>query len=154
MSVLFFRRAVVSGVVALAVVAGSSLAWAANEPANVIKYRKNLMKAVGGHIGQIAGVVKGEVSFKGDVKANADAIVALLAATGKVFPEGSGEGDTKAKAEIWQDRAKFDAALESSLEKSKALAVAAGGGDMAAIGGALGALGKTCGGCHKAFRQK
>lgn len=150
----FLRRAVVPAAAALAVAAAAGSAWAVNEPGDVIKYRKNLMKAVGGHIANIGAVVKGEVDFTGDVKPNADAIVDLLMATGHVFPEGSGRGDTKAKPEIWSDRARFDRALADSVAAAKALAAAAGGGDMAAVGAAVGGLGKTCGGCHRPFRAK
>lgn len=148
----FLRRAAVPVALAFAVAAGA--AWAANEPANVIKYRKNLMKAVGGHIANIGAVVKGEVDFRGDMKPNADAIVDLLMAAGHVFPEGSGTGDTKAKPEIWSDRAKFDRALADSLAAARQLAAVAGGGDMAAVGAAMGGLGKSCGGCHRPFRAR
>lgn len=150
------RRAAVPVALALAVAAGPAAALAANEPANVIKYRKNLMKAVGGHIANIGAVVKGEVDFTGDVGANAAAIVDLLMAAGHVFPEGSGVGDTKAKPEIWSESARFEQALADSVAAAKSLAAAAsGGGDMmAAVGPALAGLGKTCGGCHRPFRAK
>lgn len=150
----FLRRAAVPVAAALALAVAAGSAWAVNEPANVIKYRKNLMKAVGGHIANIGAVVKGEVDFTGDVKPNADAIVDLLTASGHVFPEGSGSGDTKAKPEIWSDRARFDRALADSVAAAKTLAAAAGSGDMAAVGAAVGGLGKTCGGCHRPFRAK
>ena len=120
----------------------------------MIKYRQNLMKAVGGHISNVALLVKGQVDFSGGLVTDSQAIVDLLKNAGIAFPEGTAEGKTKAKPEIWQDRAKFDAALEDTIGKAEALAMAAAGGDMAAVGAALGALGKSCGACHKSFRIK
>ena len=38
-------------------------AFAADEPANIVKYRKAFMDANGAHITMIAAVVKGEVSL-------------------------------------------------------------------------------------------
>ena len=44
--------------------------------------------------------------------------------------------------------------MNSSTEKAGELVTAAESGDKKAIGKALGALGKTCGGCHNKFREK
>ena len=147
-----FVRIALAAVVAAAVAGGA--ATAANAPEHVIKYRQNLMKAVGGHIGNIALLVKGQVDYSDGLATDAQAIVDLLENSGIAFPEGTADGKSRAKPEIWQDRAKFDTALEDSIGKARALAAAAGGGDMAAVGAALGALGKSCGACHKSFRIK
>ncbi len=147
-----FVRIALAAILAAAVVGGA--ASAANAPEHVIKYRQNLMKAVGGHISNVALLVKGQVDFSGGLVTDSQAIVDLLKNAGIAFPEGTAEGKTKAKPEIWQDRAKFDASLEDTIGKAEALAVAAGSGDMAAVGAALGALGKSCGACHKSFRIK
>ena len=136
-----------------ALVAGGP-ALAVNAPEDVIKYRQNLMKAVGGHIGNIALLVKGKVDFKAGLADDAEAIADLLENAGIAFPEGTSEGKTRAKPEIWEKRGEFDATLEDTIVKARALAVAAKGGDMAAVGAALGALGKSCGACHKPFRIK
>ena len=143
-----------AAVVFLALLITGETISAANAPEHVIKYRQNLMKAVGGHISNVALLVKGQVDFSAGLVTDSQAIVDLLKNAGIAFPEGTAEGKTKAKPEIWQDRAKFDAALEDTIGKAEALAVAAGGGDMAAVGAALGALGKSCGACHKSFRIK
>ncbi len=147
-----FVRIALAAILTAAVVGGA--ASAANAPEHVIKYRQNLMKAVGGHISNVALLVKGQVDFSGGLGTDSQAIVDLLKNAGIAFPEGTAEGKTKAKPEIWQDRAKFDAALEDTIGKAEALAMAAAGGDMAAVGAALGALGKSCGACHKSFRIK
>lgn len=150
---------VLNSVIALAVGTVMSIAVtaptiAADEPENIIKYRQNVMKAVGAHLTNVAAVVKGEVSLVGNVPANADAIVDLLGQAGDLFPEGTAEGKTRAKPEIWSEWDKFVASLKETREKAAALQSVAGSGDVAQIGQALGDLGKACGGCHKPYRKE
>ena len=83
---------------------------AADEPANVIKYRKVLMNASAHHITNIFSVLKGDTSYSGHIAANAHAISDSAAMMIDVFPEGSGEGNTRALPSIWQDWPKFEAA--------------------------------------------
>lgn len=127
---------------------------AADEPANIIKYRQNVMKAVGARLTNIAAVVKGEVSDKGNIPANAAAIIELLNQAGPLFPEGTHEGKTRALPEIWSEWDKFEAAMKASQEKAVELQAVAGSGDIGQIGQALGNLGKSCGGCHKPYRKE
>jgi cytochrome c556 len=56
---------------------------------------------------------------------------------------------------IWEKWAEFEQAAQKFEEESAKFAEVAQGGDMAAIGPALGAFGKNgCGGCHETFREK
>ncbi len=132
-------------------------AFAAEEPQNVIKYRQAVMKAIGGHTGAIAGVVKGEVSFTGDVAAHARGIQEMSKLVSKLFPKGTDnkmQEKTRALPAIWEDRAKFDAAVKAFQAASANLVRVAEAGDPAAFGGGLQELGKACGGCHKPFRAE
>ena len=127
---------------------------AADDPANVIKYRKMVMEANAHHITNIFSVIKGETSYGGHIAANARAISDSAAMIIDIFPQGSGEGKTAALPSIWQDWPKFEAAAMALKTAADDLASAAGTGDMAAIGAAAGAVGKACGGCHEPFRKK
>jgi cytochrome c556 len=62
-------------------------------------------------------------------------------------------GKTVAKAEIWQDRARFETAFDDMQAAVAALGDVAGDGQPA-LAAAVGNLGKACGGCHKPFRAK
>ena len=137
-----------------AVAVGGFTAEAADEPANVIAYRQKVMTAIVGHIGAIASVLKGEVSYTGHVASHAKSLHATSLMLDDIFPEGSGVGETRAKPEIWRERVKFDAAVKAFQDASAGLARVAEGGDMAAIGAALGKVGESCGGCHKPFRKE
>ncbi len=143
---------VLLGAVGLAV--DSPAAVAADDAANVIKYRKQVMVANASHITAIFSVLKGETSYAGHIAAHARAISDLAAMMPDIFPAGSGSGDTDALPSIWQDWPKFEAAAKALETAAADLAVAAGSGDMAAVGAAAGAVGKSCGGCHEPFRKK
>ena len=137
-----------------AAIAVVGVATAADAPENVIKYRQNIMKSQLAHIGAIGAVVKGEVSYSGHVAAHARALQSTGSMLSDIFPEGSGAGKTRAKAEIWQDRAKFDAGIKAFQTAAGELVKIADSGDMAALGAGLKNVGKACGGCHKPFRAK
>lgn len=126
----------------------------ADDAANVIKYRKQVMVANAAHITNIFSVLKGKTSYGGHIAANARAISDGAAMMVDIFPQGSGEGDTAALLSIWQDWAKFEGAANALKSAADELAIAAGTGDMAAVGAAAGGVGKACGGCHEPFRKK
>jgi cytochrome c556 len=137
-------------------------AFAADEPVNVVKYRKAFMDANGAHITMIAAVVKGEVSF-GDVATNAQALAEqgklLTANLEQLFPEGTAKGETGEKSAalpaIWEKWGEFEQAAQKFEEESAKLVEVAQGGDQTAIAQQLAALGKQgCGNCHETFREK
>jgi len=142
---------VVVGVLALAGFAGGASA----EPTPIQVYRQSVMKAFGAHAAAIKTALSDEPALAGDVVAHARAIEALSASIPKMFPEGSGEGDTYALPSVWSDSAGFAAAATKNAELAAALVKAAESGDQAAALAAFGALGKDgCGGCHGVFRKK
>ena len=134
--------------------AGVAAAEAAEDPANVIKYRQAIMRSHGTHLFPIAMVVKGEVPYTEHVAAHARAAHAVSLMLADVFPEGTDVGDTRAKPEIWQDWAKFEAAIKALQTATGELVRLAESGDMAAVGAQLEEVGKACGGCHKPFRKE
>ena len=146
----FFVIGLVSGAIGLGLAAGPA---SANEAA--VKYRQAVMKALGGHMGSVAAIVKGEVANKDHLAGHAQAIAALGKMTKDIFPADSNNvGGTKALAAVWDKPDDFAKAVAAFETASAGFADAAGGGDMAAVGAALGQLGQSCGGCHKPFRGK
>ncbi len=135
--------------------AGQGLA--ADSPENLVKYRQSVMKAIGGHTGAIAAVVKGEVSHGSHVANHARGIKDMSLIVPDIFPANSGPDSfekTRALPAIWKDPGKFKQAVTNFQAAAAKFAEIAEGGDMQAIGAGLGELGKSCGGCHKPFRQK
>jgi cytochrome c556 len=134
-------------------------AFAADEPANIIKYRQAYMKANSGHITMIAAVVKGEVSWTDELAGHAHALHEQSKHLLRLFPEGSGKGDTDVESValpvIWEQWSEFEEAANAFEAESGKLVEAVESGDQAAIARQLGALGKQgCGNCHETFREK
>lgn len=118
-----------------------------------IAHRKTVMKAVGGTMKGLAMIVKKQAPAK-----NADALSHAMFQLSKVvpdlFPEGSDFGETGARPEIWSKPAEFKAAVMAYQRAARHLSTVVHSGDMGAFAKAFGAMGKTCGGCHKPFRVK
>jgi cytochrome c556 len=131
---------------------GKTISAAEAEP--IIAYRQTVMKSMGAHIAAIAMVAKGEVGYTGHVEGHAKAIAAVARMIPEIFPAGSGVGKSHAKPEIWQDWDKFKAGADNLAAQADKMAALGAGGDVAQIGAQLGQLGKACGGCHEAFREK
>jgi len=125
----------------------------AADPAAAIKYRQATMKALAGHLGAASALAKGEIAAQGHLTVQVDALVATAKLTGDLFPADSAQGESAALPAIWENSADFAKAV-AELDTAAAALAAAPKGDSAALGAALGALGKTCGGCHGSFRAK
>lgn len=119
-----------------------------------IKYRQAVMKAIGGHMSASSQIVRGKVSPEGALSMHADALARLNADLASLFPEGSDFGETKARAEIWDDWATFEKRANEARDATAAFAKAANTGDSDAILTAQRAVGDSCKGCHKDFRVK
>lgn len=126
----------------------------AEEPENYIKYRKAMMKAIGGHSGAASQIVRGKVAPEGDLIMHAKALADLNSNIARLFPEGSDFGETKAKEEIWGQWEKFERAADDAKKATAAFAAAAATGDQEQIAKAFKDVGKSCKGCHKDFREK
>ena len=88
------------------------------------------------------------------VRAPADQLAQLAPQAIGWFAPGTGPdvGKTEARAEIWQQRADFDAGMKNFQYAVVSFQQAAQGGDLAAIKAAHADLGKTCKSCHDRFR--
>ena len=149
------RRTFAATIVLIFFTSGFPISQAADDADDVIKFRPNVMKGIGAHINNIAAIAKGKITFTGNLISDAQGIVNGLETANALFPSGTDGGKTNALAALWEDREGFDKALEKSKERAKQLlAVVRGSTDIAEIGQALGALGKSCGGCHKPYRKK
>lgn len=121
---------------------------------DLVKYRHNLMEVIGGHMASAAAIVKSEVPYKANLAFHADGIAAAA-------PKVLASFETKAMAEkshalpdIWDKWAEFEKATKKFETASADFAKAAATGEMAAIGPALGELGKSCKGCHDKFMEE
>ncbi|MDP6572266.1 MAG: cytochrome c [Rhodospirillales bacterium] len=147
-------KSIVHSFLLAAIIAALGAGAAAADSANDIKYRKAHMKALSGHLGPIFMVLKGEAGDKSHIAAHASALANVAMMAGGLFPAGSGTGDTEALPVIWEKPGEFEEKIKALEDATAKLFGAARKGDMAKIGAAAGAVGKSCGGCHKLFRKK
>jgi cytochrome c556 len=131
-------------------------AAAADRPADVVKYRQSVMKAMGAHMTAMSLVVKKQVSDRTQLAAHAAAIRDLSGGLPRFFPRGTGSDRTKtaAKNEIWQHFAEFEAASRKLQRESNTLAEAAKRGDAKAFDAQFENVANACAACHRDFRVK
>lgn len=122
---------------------------------DAIKYRKNALFVMQQNFGRVAAMAAGKAPFDAKVAAESAAVaefVSKLPWAG--FGPGTDKGDTKAKPEIWTDKAKFDDYANKMEAEMTKLAAAAKSGNMDNIKLAVNATGGTCKSCHDDFRAK
>jgi cytochrome c556 len=144
--------------IALAVAGATAALPAAaqfQKPEDAIKYRKAAFTVMAAHFGRVAGMAAGKIPFDAAAAAsNADTATTMSKLPFAGFIDGTSTGETKAKPEIWSDRAKFDAAAGKMQEEMAKLNVAAKSGNLDAIKAGVGATGKACKACHDDFRKE
>lgn len=117
-----------------------------------IKERQNAMKKISSDNKVLGAMAKGETPFDA---AKARAILTGWEEASKklpdLFPDDSKTGEkTRAKAEIWQNKADFNAKIADfakAVSDAKAKATSADG-----FKAAYPAIGKSCDGCHEKYR--
>jgi cytochrome c556 len=133
----------------------AGLAFGAAADDNAVKYRQHTMDAIGGHMGALAEIVKGEVDHKDHLPVHVASLAALSGLAPDLFGADSREGaDTKALPKIWEDPAAFKERLTAFRTAATDLDAVVKAGDMTKFPPAFGALGKSCKACHDDFKKK
>ena len=133
---------------------GEGVAPTADEPP-VIDERQANFKAIGKSFKAIRTQLEGGAP---DMEALATAATDMNAAALKIegfFPSDTGvdQGfDTEALAAIWEKPEEFAEAHKRLVDASAEMITIAQGGDAAAVGDQVGAIGGSCKNCHDNFR--
>jgi len=133
--------------------AGVAIAEDRHDPEGHIQYRQKLMSAIGYHTAAIGDILKYGLGMTDHIESHADQIGDSAELIAAAFKPSVHEGATDAKPEIWEDWEHFLKDIRELTEAADKLEDAAESGDMAAIGGAMKALGDNCSGCHEHFRK-
>ena len=149
------KRLLVALVATLGALASLPAAAQFQKPEDAIKYRKAAFTVMATHFGRIGAMASGKAPFDAAAAAaNADIVMAMSKLPYAGFGEGTGSGETRAKPEIWTERAKFDAAASKMQEEVVKLNVAAKSGNLDQIKVAFGAAGQSCKACHDNYRKE
>lgn len=149
------KKLLAAGVV-LALGAGVTFsALAQVKPEILVKQRQAAMTLQGKYFGPLGAMAQGKAPYNAQVVArNAGYLEALSKMPWDGFDPSTANEKTKALPEVYKDAAKFKQAGDNMQDAVGKLVAATKGGDEAAVKAAIGAVGKTCGGCHENFRQK
>ncbi|HMH16860.1 MAG TPA: cytochrome c [Burkholderiales bacterium] len=143
---------------ALALGAGyTAAAFAQAKPEVMVKQRQAAMTLQGKYFGPMAGMAAGKVPYNADTVAfNSAMLDALSRMPWDGFADSTKDAGVKTAAlpAIWSEPAKFKEAQENFQNAVQNLVKVSRGGDEATQKTAIGAVGKTCGGCHQNFREK
>ncbi len=131
-----------------------SPALQAAEPEDIIKYRQNMMSAIGGYTAAAGAIVQGKVDYKNQLADHVRALQVLTADIPALFPKDSDFGDTKALDGVWSNRAEFEKRAKDAKTKVAAFAKAVRGGNPQTIAASFKDVGESCKACHKDFRKK
>jgi cytochrome c556 len=125
------------------------------KPEDAIKYRKNALFVMQQNFSRVGAMASGRVPFDAKVAAENAAVAEFV---GKLpwaaFGEGTDKGDTRAKPEIWKERAKFQEYADKMDAEMAKLTVAAKSGNLDSVKAAVGAVGGSCKTCHDAYRKE
>ena len=118
-----------------------------------IKYRQNLMSAIGYSTGAIGDILKYRLHFISNIQTHANNIAADAKLISSAFQNKFVDGKTDAKANIWSDWEDFEKKIQDLRSAAVSLSEATADGNMEQIQGGLKNLGKACNSCHKQFRK-
>ena len=120
--------------------------------AGEMEKREGLMKGIGGAMGALGAIAKGEKPYDAETVKTA---VTTISANAKAFPDqfpAGSEGGAAAPA-IWQNFADFKSKSEK-LGSDADMVLAQLPTDQASIGAPLKTLGADCSSCHQTYRLK
>lgn len=120
----------------------------------IIAVRQAVMDLQGGS----AAALKAAVEAKADVKPLAPTVKGIVASSKLIttlFPAGTEKGhNTKAKPAIWSNSADFAKDAANLTEASEKLVSLAEANDKEGFATQFAAMGKTCGACHREYKEK
>lgn len=154
------RKLRAGAVLLLAAVAGTAYAQpAANAGRQAIEARKAVFVLIANNFKPIGETLQGKKPYDAaDVQKRAARVAFLADLIAETLPDASNTGlpDTKAKPEIWSDKAGFDKKLNEFREHSATLAKVSASETSAsdAFKAAAAAVAQDCKGCHEAYKVK
>jgi cytochrome c556 len=137
----------------LLTIAASCLPSAAHDHATgVVKERMDMMEVMGKRL----KAIRDRVDSKRDlaaIKADAEAIASHAPHVVHLFPPGSTQKPTDARAAIWQNWPDFERKA-TALEAESRKLMSASPDDLSGLNAQVRAVSQTCRACHETYRSK
>lgn len=125
----------------------------ADETNAAIVHRQALYKVAAGHMAGLKSILALKDGPAANAGYHAEGIVAAFQHFGDAYPAGSDKGETKAKANIWTEPAKFKEAGQKAYGAATNLVAAVRSDDKVKGLAAFKELGAACKACHDDFRK-
>jgi cytochrome c556 len=121
---------------------------------NQVKYRRAAYTLMGLSLGNLAAMAQDKKPFnKEEAEESADLLRMATHIPRRYFGEGT-DKDTKAKPEIWQKRADFDAKMDKMIAEAAKLPELVRMGDTPAFRKQVAETDAACKACHDEYRSK
>jgi cytochrome c556 len=142
---------------ALVMVAVGATAQAQGQPSKgeqLFKYRKAVYQTMVWNFGRMSAMAQGKIPFDAkEFEMRAGRVAALTPMLAESYgPESREVTGTKAKPEMWTNRADFDAKLQDLVDRSATLAQVAKTGDFEKSKAAFMDTAGTCKACHDKYK--
>jgi cytochrome c556 len=149
------NRSLLATALAVALGATASSALAQAKPEVLVKQRQAAMTLIGKYFGPLGGMAQGKVPYNAQVvQRNAGYLDNLSRMPWDGFSDSTQGEKSRALPAVWKEAGKFKEAASRLENETAKLYQVSRGGDEAAVKAQIGAVGKSCGGCHDDFRQK
>jgi cytochrome c556 len=149
------KRSGVAAAVALALGVAAGAVFAQAKPEQVVKQRQSVMTLQGKYFGPMAAMAQGKAPYNADiVRRNAAYLDNLSRMAWDGFDASTKDVKSAALPAIYEQPDKFKEAASRLENEAHKLYEVSRSGDEAAVKAQIGAVGKSCGGCHESFRQK
>ena len=121
---------------------------------NQIKYRQAAYSLMNLNFANLEAMAENKKPFNKDEAARNAEFVALLSTVPKGFFGEGTEKDTRAKPEIWKNRADFDTKMDKMVMEANKLPTVVKAGDAGAFKKQVQEVGEACKACHDEYRAK
>jgi cytochrome c556 len=121
---------------------------------NQVKYRRAAYQLMNLNFASLEAMAENKKAFNKEEAARNAEFVALLSTVPRGFFGEGTDKDTRAKPEIWKNRADFDAKMDKMTGEAAKLPAVVKAGDMDAFRKQVHDLGEACKACHDEYRAK
>jgi cytochrome c556 len=132
-----------------------SLASSIEDAGQAVRYRQSAYFLIRMNTDPLAQMMMGKTEFDAEKFRHYAERVAMLARfPTDGFEQNWLEGKTKAKKEIWENKADFDDKMQTFVDATEAMASISKKGTKSEMFNAFKKMGKACKACHKKYRYK
>jgi len=155
MRLISFRPSILAVTIAALLTAGTAVAQGQpSKGEQALKYRKAVYQAIAWNFGPMSQMAQGKIPYDAkEFELRAGRVAALAPMLSESYSaESRTVTGSKARPELWTQRADFDAKMNDLVERSAALATVAKSGDAAKSKQAFLDTAATCKACHDEYK--